>query len=123
MSFSLGITTIMYSTRDSSDTYTPKLLINAIEEKATWTPNDTFMRYPETNWETEGYNTISYIKYAKAINKIAHWLDAQLGPAMGSETIAYVGPSDPRYAIMVPATIKTGRKVCVNSYLCPRYHN
>jgi acyl-coenzyme A synthetase/AMP-(fatty) acid ligase len=88
-----------------------KLLINVLEEKAKWMPNDTYMRYPGKNWETEGYLTISWKEYANSIDKMAYWLDNQLGKATKNDTIAYFGPSDPRYGILVPAAYKTGRKV------------
>jgi acyl-coenzyme A synthetase/AMP-(fatty) acid ligase len=88
-----------------------KLLITAIEDKAKWTPNDTYIRYPGKDWETEGYRTISCSQYARAIDKAAYWLDEQLGKATQADTIAYSGPSDPRYAIIMPAAIKTGRKL------------
>jgi acyl-CoA synthetase (AMP-forming)/AMP-acid ligase II len=102
----------MDSVSKPQDRYTPKLLVSAIEEKAKWLPNNLFMRYPGPDWETKGYETISWIQYANAINKVAYWLDDQLGPAAENDTIAYFGPSDPRYAIVVPAAIKTGRRVC-----------
>jgi hypothetical protein len=89
----------------------PKLLIHAIEEKVKWTPNDTFMRYPRLGWETRGYDIISWTDYANAINKVAFWLDEKLGSATDIDTFAYLGPSDPRYAIIVPAAIKAGKKV------------
>jgi acyl-coenzyme A synthetase/AMP-(fatty) acid ligase len=88
-----------------------KLLVTAIEEKAKWMPNDTYMRYPRKDWETVGYRTISCMQYARAIDKVAYWLDELLGKTTQSDTIAYSGPNDPRYAIMMPAAIKTGRKV------------
>lgn len=89
-----------------------RLLVNVIEEKAHWIPHHTYMRYPPKNWESEGYGTITWSQYADTIDKVAHWLDAQLGTTTENDTIAYFGPNDLRYAILVPATIKTGRKVC-----------
>jgi acyl-CoA synthetase (AMP-forming)/AMP-acid ligase II len=96
---------------DYGDAHTGRLLVNVIEEKAHWTPCHTYMRYPPKNWEREGYRTITWSQYADAIDKVAHWLDAELGTMTENDTIAYSGPNDPRYAILVPATIKTGRKV------------
>ena len=97
----------MGSISEATGTYTPKLLVNAIEEKAKWVPNDTFMRYPGSDWETKGYETISWVQYADAINKVTYWLDEKLGQATGNDTIAYFGPNDPRYANMIPAAVKT----------------
>jgi acyl-CoA synthetase (AMP-forming)/AMP-acid ligase II len=88
-----------------------KLLINVIAEKAKRSPDDTYMRYPGLDWETTGYKSISWIQYASAIDKIAYWLDTHLGTVKETETIAYFGPNDARYAILIPASIKTRRKV------------
>ncbi|KAF2028026.1 acetyl-CoA synthetase-like protein [Setomelanomma holmii] len=90
-----------------------KLLVTAIEERANWTPNNTYMRYPGPDWETKGYDTISWKQYASAIDKAAYWLDHKLGEAVSNDTIAYYGPNDPRYGILVPATMKTGRNILV----------
>ena len=92
-------------------THEPKLLINIIEEKAKWLSNHTFMRYPSANWELDGYHTITWKQYADAINKTAHWLDAELGKSTDNETVAYLGLNDARYAIMLGAMVKTGRQV------------
>jgi hypothetical protein len=94
-----------------------KLLINAIEQKARWTPHNTVIRYPGADWETAGYRRIDTFQYAKAIDTVAHWLDSQLGSAANTNTVAYFGPSDPRYAIIIPAVIKAGRRVGLRSYL------
>jgi acyl-coenzyme A synthetase/AMP-(fatty) acid ligase len=94
-----------------SVTETPKLLIELIEEKASWLGGHTFMRYPTQNWQTEGYRTLTWRQYADAINKVACWLDEQLGQSYDNDTVAYLGPADARYAIILPAVIKTNRKV------------
>ncbi|KAH7400933.1 hypothetical protein DE146DRAFT_611638 [Phaeosphaeria sp. MPI-PUGE-AT-0046c] len=90
-----------------------RLLINAIEERAKYTPNYTFMHYPSKDWHNKGYRTITLSQYANAIDRVAHWLDDQLGDAVSSNTVAYHGPNDPRYAIIVPAVIKTGRRILI----------
>jgi acyl-CoA synthetase (AMP-forming)/AMP-acid ligase II len=98
---------------ENADAYQQgKLMITALEEKAKWTPHNTYMRYPGPDWETKGYETISWAQLAKAIDKVAYWLDDHLGKATRNDTIAYYGPNDPRYAILVLAIIKTGRNVC-----------
>ena len=88
-----------------------KLLVHAIEEKAKWTPQHTWIRYPSSDWETKGHQTITWGQYAESVNKLAYWLDEQLGETDQNDTIAYFGPNDPRYGLLVPAAIKTGRKV------------
>ncbi|OAL49441.1 acetyl-CoA synthetase-like protein [Pyrenochaeta sp. DS3sAY3a] len=91
-----------------------KLLMQAMEEKAKWTPQDTIFRSPLANWEVSGYRTITWKQYINAVNKLAYWLDEKLGKATnGIETVAYFGPDDARYAIILPVCIKTGRRVFI----------
>lgn len=94
-----------------------RLLIELIEEKAQWNGEHTFMRYPGKNWETNGYSTLTWSRYADAINKVAFWLDEQLGKSKDNDTVAYLAPSDGRYAIVLPAVVKTNRKVCRSALL------
>ncbi|RYN36009.1 hypothetical protein AA0115_g1432 [Alternaria tenuissima] len=90
-----------------------QLIVHAIEEKARWIPSNMFMRYALEDWEQDGYKTITWKQYANAIDKMAFWFDEQLGKAVDRETVAYFGPNDPRYAILVPAIAKSRRKLLV----------
>ncbi|CAN9113724.1 unnamed protein product [Alternaria alternata] len=90
-----------------------QLIVHAIEEKARWIPNNMFMRYALEDWEQDGYKTITWKQYANAIDKMAFWFDEQLGKAVDRETVAYFGPNDPRYAILVPAIAKNGRRLLI----------
>ncbi|KAF2661200.1 acetyl-CoA synthetase-like protein [Lophiostoma macrostomum CBS 122681] len=91
----------------------PKLLTKVLEDKAEWIGDHTYLRYPNDDWETEGYRTMTWRQYADSVNKVAHWLDQQLGVSQSRDTIAYMGPSDARYAIMFLAAIKTDRKLLI----------
>ncbi|KAF2687014.1 hypothetical protein K458DRAFT_440924 [Lentithecium fluviatile CBS 122367] len=79
------------------------LLITAIEEKARRLAGHTVFRYHSLTWS----------QWFCAINKVAHWLDQQLGKSMEGTTVAYLGPNDIRYAVLLPALMKTGRKTLV----------
>lgn len=94
-----------------NDVESPRLLIELIEEKSKWLANHTFMRYPGKNWQLDGYSTLTWSQCADAIDKVAYWLDEQLGKSEDIDTVGYFGPADPRYAFMVPAIVKTNRKV------------
>jgi len=85
------------------------LLVTAIEEKALSLPHHTVFYYPTVDWETDGYRNLTWLQWSDAINKVAFWLDEQLGK-VNIETVAYLGPNDLRYSILMPAMIKTGRK-------------
>ncbi|KAF2464690.1 acetyl-CoA synthetase-like protein [Lindgomyces ingoldianus] len=87
-----------------------QLLIEVVEEKAKWLKHHTFLRYPADKWKKNGYSIMTWGQFADAINKVAHWLDQQLGKSMDNEAVAYLGPSNARYSIILPAAIKTNRK-------------
>jgi acyl-CoA synthetase (AMP-forming)/AMP-acid ligase II len=88
-----------------------QLVTHIIDEKAQWMPNNTVLRYGLEDWEESGYRTMTWKQYANAVNKVAYWLDSQLGKATTCDTIGYFGPNDPRYAILLPAVMKNERKV------------
>ncbi|KAE8832367.1 hypothetical protein PTNB85_06759 [Pyrenophora teres f. teres] len=90
-----------------------QLLVHAIDEKAQWIPDQTYMRYAPKDWEQAGYRAITWKQFAGAINKVAYWFDEKFGKASTCDTVAYFGPNDPRYAILIPAIIKHGRKLLV----------
>jgi acyl-CoA synthetase (AMP-forming)/AMP-acid ligase II len=98
------------------------LLINVLEDKVRWLSGHTFMRYAPADWKENGYRTITWSQYNDAINKVAYWLDEKLGKSTNNQTVAYLGPNDPRYAIILPAVIKTNRKVRL-CYTTPQHRD
>ncbi|KUI53384.1 Fatty acid transporter protein [Cytospora mali] len=97
----------------SSEAENARLLVRAIDNKAKLIPNHTFLRFPGEDWEVNGYSTITWRQYVDGINKVAHWLDDQLGKSVNNETVAYMGPNDVRYTFVWPALNKTNRKFLV----------
>ena len=81
-----------------------QLLVHAIDEKAQWIPDQTYMRYAPKDWEQAGYRAITWKQYAGAINKVAYWFDEKFGKASTCDTVAYFGPKD----IALGATILSG---------------
>jgi acyl-CoA synthetase (AMP-forming)/AMP-acid ligase II len=59
------------------------------------------------------WQDVTWIQLAQAVGFMAHWIQQNLGPAMGSKTIAYTGVADIRYHITILASIKTGHKVII----------
>jgi len=60
-----------------------------------------------------GFKSVNYRQLANAVNGAAHWLERTLGGRSTTfETLAYVGPNDIRYMVLVLAAIKAGYKVC-----------
>ncbi|KAI0007681.1 nonribosomal peptide synthetase [Xylariaceae sp. FL0662B] len=67
----------------------------------------------------EGWRAISFKEYANAINRAAHRIIETCGnPAAGTfPTIAYIGPNDARYVVLLVAAVKAGYK-CL--FISPR---
>ena len=95
-----------------------QLLVHTIEDKARWFPDNMYMRYAPRDWVQNGYQTITWKQYANAIDKVAFWLSEQLGKATDRDTVAYSGPNDPRYAVLLPAVMKNELKVGTCHYVC-----
>ncbi|MCJ1280743.1 hypothetical protein MMC26_000060 [Xylographa opegraphella] len=56
---------------------------------------------------------------ANAVNRCAYWVEQKLGASSVFETLAYMGPSDLRYAIVFLAAVKCGYKLFVPSVRNP----
>lgn len=92
----------------------PRLLANVIDAKAKTIPTTPWLLYaPSSLWEQEGgFRTITWSQFANAINKAALWLDENIPrETPGRETIAYLGPNDARYYILMVAVAKSKRTV------------
>ena len=96
----------------------PRLLVNAVDEKAENAPDSPWILYASSSsWEQEGgYQTITWRQFGNAINKAARWLDSNLPrTTSGPQTLAYLGPNDPRYYILIVAAAKSKRRVNIDS--------
>ena len=71
----------------------------------------TFASYPRSPNLQDGFRDVNYLQLANAINACAWWIEDHIGKGHNFETLAYIGPSDLRYAIITVAAIKTGYKV------------
>lgn len=59
-----------------------------------------------------GFRSVTYSEVSKAVSHVAWWLEENIGKTDAFDTIAYLGPGDLRYSIILLAAIKTGHKVC-----------
>ncbi|KAJ5620269.1 NRPS-like enzyme [Penicillium lagena] len=94
----------------------PRLLANVIDAKAKSMASDPWLLYaPSSLWEQEGgFRTITWNQFANAINKAAFWLDENIPrESPGRETIAYLGPNDARYYILMVAVAKSKRTLFI----------
>lgn len=93
-----------------------ELLPNIVDHQANLDPESLFAEYPvSTLTYDEGYRKITFREFASAINCIAWWLHKTLGPTKDFEVLAYIGPNDLRYPVLILGAVKAGYLVCRNS--------
>ncbi|KAL8811465.1 MAG: hypothetical protein Q9200_001785 [Gallowayella weberi] len=86
-----------------------RLLPNLIDHIALTDPTRVFVSLPKSPDIQDGFHDVNYQAYATAIDRYSWRLDQEAGrPRHDFEKIAYMGPSDFRYAIFVIAAVKAG---------------
>lgn len=89
-----------------------QLLPNVLKARAQQNPDGAWAQFPiSEHTYADGLGTATNRQVFNAVNKVAWFLQKNLGPASNFETIAYLGPFDPRCFIVVIAGIKVGYKV------------
>ena len=88
-----------------------RLILKIIDENARETPQHPFCSIPRTANIKDGFDEVSWLQLANSINQVAWWIEGNLGRSDRFEAIAYFGPNDIRYAIIMVAAQKTGYKV------------
>ncbi len=91
--------------------YGRRLIPHLIDERAEKNWSQPFTSLSRSANPIDGFEDISYRKFADAVNRCAWWMQDVLGKSCEYNTIAYTGPSDIRYGILTIAAIKTGFKV------------
>ena len=81
-----------------------------IDKRASETPDRPYAIVPLTEDPKDGFKPITYHQTARAINKVAWWLDEHI-PRLGKfDAITYIGPNDIRWVLTLVAVQKTGRQ-------------
>lgn len=93
--------------------YGRRLVPVLIDRVATEDPTRECIQVPRSSEPTDGWKSISWKGMANAVNRCAHRIVDICGkPEEGSfPTIAYIGPNDARYIVMMIACVKAGYKV------------
>ena len=91
--------------------YGHRLIPQLIDERAVLKPQGSVWSLPKSSNLADGFRDISYGQVARAINKVAWWIDEQIGKSTTFEKLAYIGPPDLRYSILTIAAQKTGHTV------------
>ena len=93
-----------------------RLIPSAVDYRFRTTPQRVFAFLPNGDALSDGFYPLNYDAFAAAVNRMAWWLDEVLGGKHTSSehfpAIAYVGPNDFRYVLLIVAAVKTKRKVC-----------
>ena len=90
-----------------------RLVPNIIDDIAKSDPEREAFLVPRSDNPKDGWKSITFKEYANAVNRIAHRIIEACGtPSPGSfPTIAYVGPNDARYVVLLVGAVKAGYKV------------
>jgi hypothetical protein len=93
--------------------YGRRLVPNVIDEIAQRDPQREAFQIPRGSEPQDGWKIVTFHEYANAINRCAlNILENCSKPESGEySTIAYIGPQDARYVVMVIGAVKAGYKV------------
>ncbi|OTA63356.1 nonribosomal peptide synthetase, partial [Hypoxylon sp. EC38] len=99
--------------------YGRRLVPNIIDEIAKTDPGREVFSIPRSSDPHDGWKAVTFKEYANAINYIAHRIIETCGvPSPGSfPTIAYIGPNDARYVVILLGAVKAGYKIL---FISPR---
>ncbi|KAL9023247.1 MAG: hypothetical protein Q9196_007318, partial [Gyalolechia fulgens] len=93
-----------------------QLLNNIVDGTAKVRPSAIYAEIPRSfESYAQGYRTITYRALANAVNGIAWWLHDILGPGRDHQTLAYLGPNDVSYVMMILGAVKAGYKLLLIS--------
>ncbi|KAK1976536.1 thioester reductase domain-containing protein [Colletotrichum cereale] len=97
--------------------YGRRLIPQIIDETARSEPDREFLSVPRSSDPRDGWRPITFKQMANAVNRVARRIVEKRGaPEPGSfPTLAYIGPSDARYMVIVVACIKAGYKALLIS--------
>ena len=89
-----------------------QLLNNVIDNTARATPDLIYAELPKSPVDlNQGFRQVTYRHFANGINAMAWWLRDNLGLSDTFETLAYIGPNDLRYNLLLLGAVKAGYKV------------
>lgn len=88
-----------------------RLMPVQIDDLARDHPGRLCASIPKSPNLADGYRDVTYADVARAINRAAAWIDNNYGISTNFATLAYLGPYDMRYFILMMAVSKVGYKV------------
>lgn len=97
------------------DSLGQRLLPSVVDELASTDPNRILYSIARTKDPGEGFQDVTVQQFAQAVDRCAWHIEESLGHGDNFPTLAYMGPQDAMYAVLVLAVIKTGYKLLLNS--------
>lgn len=94
-----------------------RLLLHILEHTAQTDPERVYASIPLTDHPKDGYRDVTFLDLSRAVNQATSWLETKFGRSSTFETLAYIGPPDIRYFILVLAASHIGYKVNYTSML------
>ncbi|KAI1747116.1 hypothetical protein F4782DRAFT_451716 [Xylaria castorea] len=99
--------------------YGRRLLPHVVDDIAANEPERECFSIPRSSDPKDGWKIVTFKQYANAINHVARRIVDNCGvpPVDTFPTIAYIGPNDVRYIVLVLAAVKAGYKAL---FISPR---
>jgi acyl-CoA synthetase (AMP-forming)/AMP-acid ligase II len=97
----------------------PRLLPHVVDDIAASEPSRPYIYQPKSSNPEDGWVPVTFKELANAIDHVAHIIAETVKKDSTNEfpTLAYVGPSDVRYTVVVLASVKAG---CQALLISPR---
>ena len=92
-----------------------RTLSSVVDALAVQQPNDVWVKVPRTSTVEDGFDDITWLQLATAVDRLAYWMFYAQGVRAGHGSIAYTGINDVRYGMVVLAAMKIGCKVGVDT--------
>ncbi|KAK4106758.1 acetyl-CoA synthetase-like protein [Parathielavia hyrcaniae] len=106
----------MNGTESGAESERGQLLPAILDRRAQSNPDRVWAKFPgsSTSYD-QGFRAATYGQICNAVNRVAWMLAETIGPSAEFDTLAYLGPSDLRYHVVILAAIKTGYKAFLPS--------
>ena len=93
--------------------YGRRLLPTIIDQVASQDPGRECLQVPRSSEPSDGWRIITWKDMANGVNRCAHRIVELFGKPQEASfpTIAYIGPNDARYVVLMIAASKAGYKV------------
>ncbi len=116
--YSRHILLIDMAASTASAQYGQRLLPHIIDDVASKDPQREILLTARSSDPKDGWTPMTFGDYSNAINQCARGIVDRYGRASEGvfPTIAYIGPQDARYLIIVIAAVKAGYQVSIYTY-------